>query len=79
MPQRGGSEAPTGSPGGAGGGTGAVTTGAPNGNVAPTLKKKSASSQSINGGYFVQPPQTTITLATLKYSLQVHPYLGKAV
>ncbi|XP_037798809.1 palmitoyltransferase ZDHHC18-like [Penaeus monodon] len=60
VPQRGGSEAPTGSPGGAGGGTGAVTTGAPNGNVAPTLKKKSASSQSINGKEAVSNSPTGI-------------------
>lgn len=60
VPQRGGPEAPTGSPGGAGGGTGAVTTGAPNGNVAPTLKKKSASSQSINGKEAVSNSPTGI-------------------
>ncbi|XP_063598426.1 palmitoyltransferase ZDHHC14-like [Penaeus indicus] len=60
VPQRGGSEAPAGSPGGAGGGTGAVTTGAPNGNVAPTLKKKSASSQSINGKEAVSNSPTGI-------------------
>ncbi|XP_042893563.1 palmitoyltransferase ZDHHC18-like isoform X2 [Penaeus japonicus] len=60
VPQRGGSEAPAGSPGGAGGGTGAVTTGAPNGNVAPTLKKKSSSSQSINGKEAVSNSPTGI-------------------
>lgn len=54
LPQRAGSEAPVGTQASVVGNSSA-TTGTTEGGVVGSLKKKSSSSQSINGKYFNQP------------------------